>query len=57
MCFIDNASEVQGAVVLIALQRYYILKARWRALADIVGFRHFFFDLPTFLARKASNHS
>ena len=42
MCFIDNAREVQGAVVLIALQRYYILKARWRALADIVGFRHFF---------------
>ena len=57
MCFIDNAREVQGAVVLIALQRYDILKARWRALADIVGFRQFFLDLPTFLARKASNHS
>ena len=57
MCFIDNAREVQGAVVLIALQRYDILKARWRALADIVRFRQFFLDLPTFLARKASNHS
>ncbi len=45
MCFIDNAREVQGAVVLIALQRYDILKARWRALADIGGFRQFFFRL------------